>query len=267
MTSFEQAFSDTESAAVSAIDSVKRLGRYARALSKAAKTGNIGAIKLAQDNLNNELDTLRQISRNASWPLDDDEETRYLADEYLKELRAAAEEKGLRIYERDGNLISYPSIVRVMPGDRAVRVDRKKVSTIRPSHLADELLKNQNKSSGFSPARFLESLYNVYTDIVSGDSSSSRIAKDTGIGRVVPLARIYRLQTSLPSSNREYGRDDFARDIYRIDSEGPKRTRRGAVVSFPSSTGTRRRTRDLFSFIGPDGISVEYYGIRFDEEG
>ena len=266
MGSFEQAFSDTERAAGLAIDSVKRLGRYARALDKAAKTGNIGAIQNAKDNLDAEIEALRQLSLNASWPFDGEEEARYLADEYLEELRAAAEEKGLRIYERDGNLISYPSIVRIMARDRAVRIDRKRVPTIRPSHLANELLKNQNKSSGFSPARFLESLYSVYTDIVSGDSSARHLADANGVGRVIPLARIYRLQTSLPGSGREYGRDDFARDIYRIDSEGPKQTRRGAVVSFPSSTGARRRTSDLFSFIGPNGVSVEYYGIRFDED-
>ena len=49
--------------------------------------------------------------------------------------------------------------VRILHGDRAVRIDRKLERGIRPSHLANTLLKNQRKRSGFSPARFLESLH------------------------------------------------------------------------------------------------------------
>ena len=259
MVSFEQAFSDTERAAEAVSESVRRVGTEARALARAAKTGNLSAIRRAQAGLDDALNALQQNAVNAShWPFHEEEEEQYMADRYAEELRHAAEKQGLDMYERDGNLISYPSIVRIVPRERAVRIDRKKVSTIRPSHLASVLMANQNKSSGFSSTRFLESLYNVYSDIISNESSDR--------GRVVQLARIYRLLTSLPGANREYDRSDFARDLYLIDSNGPKLTRRGAVVSFPSSTGTRRRSSDLFSFIGLDGQSVEYYGIRFSED-
>ena len=265
MVSFEQAFSDTERAADSARESSRRLGLQAGALARAAKTGNVAAIRRAQDRLRDALEELRQEVANAasSWTLAPESEEQHLADGYAEELIDAASEIDLDIYERDGNLISYPSIVRILPRDRAVRIDRKKVSTIKPSHLADLLLKNQQKSSSFSSASFLESLYRVYSDIVSGESSSHMV---DGSGRVVPLARIYSLLTSLPGSSREYDRTDFARDIYILESDGPQSTRGGAVVSFPSSTGTRRRSRDLFSFIGPDGQSVEYYGIRFTKD-
>ena len=266
MIRFEQAFGDTERAADSTLKSAADLMKQVRALKKAAHTGNIGEVKRSQDRLGEALDMLQQEVSNASssWTLGEDVEERYLSDEYADELRRAADEIGLDIHERDGQLISYPSIVRILPGERAVRIDRKKVSTIRPSHLADLLLKNQKKTSGFSSNRFLESLYSVYSDIVSGESSG-RIVE--GIGRVVPLARVYRLLTSLPGSSREYDRSDFARDLYVLDANGPHRTRKGAAVSFPSSTGTRRRSSDLFSFIGPDGQSVEYYGLRFTEGG
>ena len=263
MVSFEQAFSDTERAADSTLKSAADLVRQARALKKAAQTGNIAAVKRSQDRLDEALGALRQEVVNAisSWPFDDDDEKQYLNDHYADELRHAAEELGLDIHERDGRLISHPSIVRILPGERAVRVDRKKVSNIRPSHLADFLLANQNKSSGFRPNRFLESLYTVYSDIVSGESSSRMVE---GPGPVVPLVRIYKLLTSLPGAGREYDRSDFARDLYILDANGPHRTRRGALVSFHASTGAKS-DRDLFSFIGPDGQSVVYYGIRFTE--
>ena len=266
MVTFEQAFTDTERAAEAARKSAASVVSQAKALAKAAQGGDIAGIRRGQEKLNQALTALRQEVSNAGscWPFSDEEEKQYLVnlDQYAKELSNAAVEKGLKIHERDGLLISYPSIVRILPDDRAVRVDRKRVPTIRPSYLADLLLKNQGKSSGFQPQRFLEALYRVYTDIVK--EASLDLLPRAG-GRVVPLARIYRLMTALPG--RDYDRSDFARDLYILNSNGPQRTKSDAVVSFPSSTGTRRRSSDLFSFVGPDGNNVEYYGIRFDEAG
>ncbi len=265
MVSFEQAFSDTERAAESTRKSAAELVKQAKALERAANTGNITAIRRAQDRLNDIERELRQkvVNCTASWPFRDEEEKQYLNDHYDAELRYVAKGMGLNIYERDGLLISHPSIVRVLPEKRAVRVDRKQISTIKPSHVTSLLLENQQKTNRYQSSRFLETLYSVYSEIVSGESSG-RLVKSSG--RVVPLNKIYRLLTALPGIRREYDRSDFTRDLYALDADGPQRTRKGAVVSLPASTGTRRRSSDLFSFIGPDGHAVEYYGIRFTED-
>ena len=261
MDSFEQAFSDTERAAASTQKSAAALARRAKRLENAAKQGSIAVIKRELGALNSDLDVLRQEVANAvkTWPFQDEEEEQYLSEQYAAELRQAAEALGLAIHERDGQLISHPSIVRVLPRDRAVRIDRKQTSNIRPSHLVDLLLANQKKPARYPSARFLEALYNVYSDIVK-ESSSDRMLKDSG--QVVSLERIYKLFTSLPGSQSEYNQTDFARDLYVLDANGPKHTRKGATVDFPSSTGARR-ARGLFEFVGPDGRSVAYYGIRF----
>lgn len=261
MDTFEQAFSDTERAAISTQASATALVRLTRQLQKAAKEGNIAAVKRLQVRLNSDLDVLRQEVANVvvTWPFNEQEEEQYLNERYTEELRSAAEEKGLALHERDGQLVSHPSIVRVLPRDRAVRIDRKQTSNIRPSHLVDLLLANQKKPARYPSSRFLESLYNVYSDIVK-ESSSDRMLKDSG--QVVLLERIYKLFTSLPGSQSEYNQTDFARDLYVLDANGPKHTRKGATVDFPSSTGAKR-ARGLFEFVGPDGRSVAYYGIRF----
>lgn len=265
MISLERAFSETERAAESALKAARGLTTQARALERAAKTGNITAIKREQKRLTEALNVLQQEVQNAasSWPFSDEEVEQYLDERYTDELREAAADVGLSVHERDGNLFSYPSVLRVIPRENAIRVDRKKNSAIRPTHLAELLLKNQTKTSGYSSDRFLESLYAVYTGILSREDSG-RLMKSTGI--VVPLIKIYGLITALPGAARDYDRSDFARDIYMLDEKGPRRTRRGATVSFPSSTGTRRRSSDLFTFVGPEGQSVEYYGLRFSED-
>lgn len=237
----------------------------ARALAKAAQTGHIANIKRCREKLNDALTALRQEVSTAGshWPFSDEEEQLLFGEQYTEAIKAIADAKGLKIQEQDELLISYPSIVRILPAECAVRVDKKRVFTARPSYLVALLLANQKKSSGFPPQRFLESLYSVYIDIVDRPSSDLLSSRS---GSVVPLARIYKLMTSLPGGARDYDRNDFARDLYILDSNGPHRARNGATVSFPSSTGTRKRSRDLFSFIGPEGDKAEYYGIRFSRD-
>ena len=260
MTDLEQAFDDVEQAAASTLDTAAGLIKRARSLQKAAREGNVARLKRARTDLDGSLGALMQAVATAveSWAFaDEEQEERYLDERYSGEFRSVAAERGLEIHERDGRLISHPSIVRLLPRDRAVRIDGRKVSTIRPSYLADLLLKNQKKGSRHRSDAFLESLYAVYADIVQGESTGRLMADDWQ--RVVPLARIYKLLTSLPGAGRDYDRTDFARDLYRVQANGPTRTRKGATVSFPASSGTRQAKRD--------GQDVVYYGIRFTKGG
>jgi hypothetical protein len=264
MDSFEQAFNDAERAADSTLESATDLVKLARQMQKAAKDGNVAAIKRTQDKLDAALGNLRQTVANAvqAWPFEDGEEEQYLRDGYAAELRRTASERNLEIHERDGRLISHPSVVRILPGDRAIRIDRKKISTIRPSFLVGILLQDQNKRSRFPAGRFLEALYGVYSELVKEDSADRLV--DGVHGRVVQLSRIYKLFTSLPGSNRDYTPTDFARDLYLLETNGETKTKSGATVSFPASTGTRS-AKGLFTFVGPNGQDVKYYGVRFAE--
>lgn len=255
-TSFEQACRDTETATASTLKSAMELAALARSLQKAAKEGNVAAIKRNAERLDGALNALRQEVANAvaTWPFEDGEEAEYLREHYAGELRDVAEKNGLAIYERDGNLISYPSIVRILPGDQAVRIDKKKVSTLRPSYLAGILVNNQKRQPRFRSDTFLEALYKVYRQF----AEPGNLLKEP----VMPLARIYEIFTSLPGSSREYDKTEFARSLYFLESNGPTRTKSGARVSFPASTGTRS-AKGTFPFVGPDGQVIAYYGIQF----
>ena len=264
MDRFEQAFGEVADAASSALDSARKLLVLLRQLQKSAREGNIAALKRVQARLLAASAELTQEAANAagSWAFDDEQEVRYLSDGYAGELRRVAEAKGLDIHERDGHLISHPSTVRILASDRAVRIDRKKVSTIRPSHLVEILRANQNRPARFRPEQFLSALHDVYSALAP---EQPRGTTALASGPVIPLDRIYQLFTSLPGSRRDYTRTDFARDIYRLDTSGHTMTRFGARVSFPVSTGARS-PRSLFTFVGPDGREVKYYGIRFAKQ-
>lgn len=261
MGDFEQAFGEVERAAASTAKSATDLGKLAKALEKAAKTGNIAAVRREQAKLSNALNALQQETVNAveSWPFQESAEEEYLRNGYAAELRSIAGEKGLRIFEQDGRLISSPSVIHVLPGSKAVRIDQKRTPHIRPSHLAEFLRKNQQTPSRFQLSRFLEALYQTY-QLVTGTPPLSGDWQGTA-----PLEKIYMAFTSLPGSNLEYSKMDFARDIYRLDSEGPQKTRSGMNVDFPTSTGARS-AKGVFSFVDPRGQTIAYYGIRFSRD-
>ena len=264
MAGFEQAFNDVEQAAEAARRAATRLASTANTLKKVAQEGNIAAIRRESNKLGGAIEEVRKEVERAStsWLFSESEEVDYLKDRYAAELQVEAAKKGLSLYEHDGQLISPPSTLRILPDKRSVMLDRKSKSTIRPSRLAALLLSGKGKSSDFTPAKFLEALYAVYADITDTTDTSAWMSRQGGGN--VPLVRIYRLMTALPGISRDYDRMDFSRDLYILDSKGPQRTRKGAEISF-SSSGGKYRPRDLFYFVDPNGVSIEYYGIRFRE--
>ena len=258
VTGWEQAFDSAERAADAALEAAQALVSEAKKMQKAARIGHVAAIKRSQGAIDAAFAGLgRAVAEAANaWPFAEDDEERYFAGSYAAEFHRVALEKGLKIHERDGQLISHPSVVRLLPGDCAVRIDRKKVSAIRPSHLARLLLENQNKRSRHKSDRFLESLYRVYSELVR-EGRRGETASLEHQGPVVKLARIYDLLVALPGIKREYDKTDFARDLYMLQAHGPERTKTGARVSFH---GTRSAT---FTFVGPDGHVASYFGVRF----
>jgi hypothetical protein len=49
-----------------------------------------------------------------------------------------------------------------------------------------------------------------------------------------------------------------------LDRSGLTRTKTGAKLSLPASTGTKG-SKGTFSFVSPDGETVTYYGLQFSE--
>ena len=265
MISLEQACSESEVIAEQSQVSVRKLLRQINSLKKAAKVGNIAGIKRCQENLKNLLEEVNSDVSKAvsSWPYTEEDEIQIFEEQFAPLLKSTAREVGFNIYEKDGNLVCPPLIVKILPAQRAVNVNRKKVSQVRPTYLVDILQKAQNKNARHSPKQFLASLYRIY-NILKMSENSNLISG--GGGPVYQLNTIYNLMTALPGSSRDYDRSDFARDLYILESKGPQVTRNGARVSFPSSTGTRHRAKShLFTFINKDGSSVEYYAIRFSQ--
>lgn len=252
---FEEALEATERAAHAAGKVTALLAGAVRQLQRAATEGDLQKMRKTSERLATILDSTRQEILNArsAWPLSPEGEESYLRESYVEEFLDVTKAEGLPIQRRDEGLVAFPSILQILPSERAVRINRKKVQAVRPSHVVKRLKAIQARKPKASPEQFLEVLHRAY-----------RFFTGSEYGKTVALSHIYDALTLLPGSAQNYDQTDFVRDLYLLDRSGAVRTKSGAVCALPASTGTKG-AKGKFSFAGPDGEAVTYYGIRFSE--
>ncbi len=233
--------------------------RAIKALQKAVKEGELRKFDDAISTGKQAVKALREQFANAENGWAFDVEGYLSSGSFPRELIESARKQGVNIFEQDERLYCYPSIIRVLPGEQCVKIDKVKEARLRPSVLAARLKEAQQRPPRFRPGAFLESLYEAYRRLNPPQKAPLQ-------GRVIRLLQIYELLTILPGQSREYTKAEFARDIYLLDRSGVTKTRNGAVVDFPASTGTKA-TSATIAVIAENGREKTYYGISFETPG
>ncbi len=259
--SLEKALASTQADIESALKLASSVAASLRKVRSAAATGNLRDLRPALLSAEQAITALRQQFANAREGWDFDEEGYLSSDGFPSELIDAGSRAGIRIFEQDDRLYSYPALIRVLPKDRAVLIDKTRARKLRPTVLVNQLKELQKRPPRFRPEPFLESLFEAYSTLVAkrGKGLFSE-------GRVETLLAVYKLLTLLPDQSREYSRQEFGRDIYLLDRSGVSRTRGGMVVSFPASTATRSPSSTV-RIITEEGTEKVYYGIQFSAGG
>jgi hypothetical protein len=256
--SLEQALATTEAAADAALRAAALATRALKNARSAAQVGDLHQLRPALAAAEQAVGALQtQVAQTVgSWAFDEDA---YLSDgSFARELVEAAGRANVRLFEQDERLYCYPALLRVLPGERLVLVDRDRQRRIRPSVLIAHLQALQRRPPRFKPEAFLESLRGAYDVLVARHGKAAR-----GRGGAEPLIDVYGWLTLLPGQTREYSRQEFARDIYLLDRSGVTATRDGQVVRFPSSSGTRS-SKAVIRVVTETGEEVTYYGIAFE---
>jgi len=235
--------------------SSKRETQAIQKFAKAAEAGNLRdleKLRLAAQSAgaasSQQADACRPLEFNAA---------EYLSPQggYLVELKQAAEQEGVNLYERDGVLFCYPVLVRLEPEACAVRIDKKLEMNIAPKVLAARLKKEQGNEPKTKPEQFVESLFGAYRVIRDGEYQGAAVS--------IPLKRLYDILTLRPGSSKEYSLLDFTREIYFLDRSGVTETKKGFRLTLTASTASRERQGDLLKFVTRDGHEKLYAGIKF----
>jgi len=254
--SLEEALAKTEADAEAALKAAENVVKVLRRFRGAARQGTIRDLRAAGEAAKRSIQVLDQEVANVAESWDFEEEAYLQSGAYHQELIEQGRRADLRISPQDGRLFCYPALIRVLPGERAVLIDRARERRLRPSVLVELLKARQKRPPRFRPAEFLNGLHGAYR--VASSLQQGRL-----LGRkVVPLLELYELLTLLPGISREYSRHEFARDVYLLDQSGETRTRTGETLEFHASTGTKS-TRGTLSVVTQGGQEKRYWGISF----
>lgn len=253
VTRFESALAAAQSGTEAALKSAGGLTRELRKARAGAAGGQVRELRRALDaaaTLAAELSAAVGDVR-ASFDID---ETAYLASgDYAKELLAAAAERGVAMFEEDERLLCYPSLVRVVPGDSLIEVNRRRERRLRPSVVVGLLAAVQQRPPRFRAEQFLESLASGY-ELVIGRAGKNPDA-------VARLTDIWSALTLLPGQAKDYTRPEFARDLYLLDQSGVQRTKAGRTLRWHASSGTRNA--GVLTTVARSGQQQRYWGVSF----
>ncbi len=258
--SLEQALARTERDVDAALRAGLAVVSALKRLLATARTGNLRDLPKALGTADNAVLALSQQFTNAKdgWNFD---ATGYLSEKpFLDEIVQEGSALDVRIFEQDGRLYCYPVLVRVLPNDKCVQIDKAREARLRPSVLAKRLKDLQSKPTRFRPQAFLECLYSAYLLAVAKRKQLSLEAAAS-----VALVGIYKLLTLLPGQSKDYSVQEFGRDIYLLDKSGITKTSDGHRVSFPASTGTR--DAKAMRVITESGQQKKYFAVAFARHG
>lgn len=206
---FEEALAMTEANAEATLRAATATVNSLKKFRVAVQTGNLRELRRAIEISEKAIETLRMQFTNAKKGWNFDEEAYLSSKDFPLEIIVAAEKLGLKIFEQDDRLYCYPFLMRILPNERAVLIDKTRYRRLRPSVIGNHLKRLQDKPVRFNFRAFLESLYSAYSTAIK-----TRGRDRLGSGTIIPFMEIYGLLTLLPGQSKEYSKQEFARDIY-----------------------------------------------------
>lgn len=250
---FEVMLRQTQAGTEAAVKSAGSVTRELRKARAAAVTGQVRELRRSLDAAISQASDLLSAAREARAAFDLDEAEYLASGDYAKELLALAAERDLSMYEEDERLLSYPSIIRVIPADAAVEIDRRRERRLRPSVLLDMLAAAQGRPARFRADQFLESIASGY-DLVAARAGNKPDA-------VVRVIDIWSVLTLLPGQARDYTRPEFARDLYQLDQSKVGQTKDGRTLRWHASSGTRGA--GVLTTVARTGQQQLYWAVSF----
>ncbi len=252
--SLEAALEIVERDAEAAVRAAAAALAEAKRVKAAAATGQLRAMRQTLDSAVRLTDQAAVAARDMRDRWTFDEQAHFVSGAFTKEVLTAAAEHGLDAFESDDRILSYPAIVSVSTSDATVVIDKRKDRRVRPSVLVRTLQTLQAKPPKFKAEAFLEALAVAYDLVVANRRAQP--------GATVKLADVYGVLTVLPGSARDYGRQEFARDLYLLDQSGVTATKDGRVLRLPASALTRGS--GVLRTVARSGQEKVYAGIGFE---
>ena len=248
----EAALAATEAQVLAAQREAAAVTRELKKARSAAAVGQVRDLRRALAAAVEAAQSLAQAAKEAEASYSFDEANHLASGGYAVELLDTAADAGLAMVAEDDRLLCYPSLVRVLPGDAALDIDRRRERRLRPSVVVGALADAQSRPPKGKPEALLESLLAAYELLA---------ARDERPDPVLRLDALWQALTMLPGAARDYSKPEFARDLYLLDQSGVVTTRSGRVLRFHASSGTRGS--GVLTTVAKSGQQQRYWGVSF----
>ncbi len=249
---FEAALAATEREVDAALRAANTTVRELKRALAASRTGQVRDLRKALSAARSAAGGLAEDTGMLAF--DFDEQAHLASGAYVKELLAEAAARGVTIVEDDDRLLCYPSLVRLLPADAAVEIDKVRERRLRPSVLAAALARAQERGPRFKAEQFLDSLRSGYELVVASEGKRA--------DAVVRLTDIWAVLTMLPGQRAAYSKQEFARDLYLLDQSGVTSTARSLrTLRWSASTGTKGA--GTLVTVARNGQQQRYWGVSF----
>ena len=254
--SFEAQLGTTERDIDTALRGANAAVRELKKALAAARTGQVRDLRKALAAAGTAAAVLAADTGALAKGFDLDEQDALASGAYVKELLAAAEAQGLAIVEEDNLLLCYPSLLRLLPAEAAIEIDKVRERRLRPSFLVAALARAQERDVRFKADAFLDSLRTAYELVVARDGKR--------VDGVVRLLDIWAVLTMLPGQRTQYTKQEFARDLYLLDRSGITRSGRSPrTLLWSASTATKGTATGTLVTVARGGQQQRYWGVAF----
>jgi hypothetical protein len=249
----EASLADLDERLAAATRALAAAQKHLKQAVEASRQGKLRDLPRALASAVESSESFAQTALNAQRSWEFDVQGNLESGSYVAELLGGAEAGGLTgAREFDGQLYSFPVIVKVDARDPSLKIGGKRHRAMRPSVIVEALRQMRGQPVKDAMLRqLLSSFERAYLIVTRGED-----------GIAVPLKSIYEALVLRPGESREYTLLDFLLDVYRIDRSGLHVTPTGREVSFPAATGTKGGKG--LPFATETGEERTYSSIRFD---
>ena len=197
-------------------DSISSITKLQKTVLKDADTGNLVDMKKSLAALEEASELLSSRIVNYETAANSfDAESYFVSGDFSQQLLASCEEKNVNVKGEKGIYEMFPYKIRVAAESQEVFMDRKKLSSCRPSYIAETIRAGQEKlnKASFKAAPFLSELAAAYE--VTCLRSGARIGSNQ------MLTKIYKSLVPMARARKEYDMQAFAFDLARLYEAGP----------------------------------------------
>lgn len=253
---YEELYGDLKELEKSLGNAVKNVGKESKNITKGTDNGDLKTIDKAIASLRDVLDDAQKALEGVNGRLAEFDRNAYVeSGDFEKQLVESCKAKGIDVLRKGPGIYEmFPNKVTINQESQTVSVDKAKISSLRPAHVADQIeeIQKKLKSRSFNEATFLEELEKAYDICVLKKHSKNkreRIKSKDLYNALVPMGRL----------RKEYTMQMFAFDIARLHASGLHYAKDKRRLDMETS----RDNTDGIRLVNQYGSEEYFLGLRF----